>query len=96
MNARPDFLNSKPLRLLAYTFLVVSVWRAWMGPTEIVSTAHAQIPDSGTQRLRLIQQFDKANATLERIETLLRDGIIKVRPEGTDNKPATRKRTGRR
>jgi len=64
--------------------IVATCLRVWIGPAPMVPTAQAQIPNAGTQRLKLITEVRKTNELLLRIATMLETGTLKVDMAGTD------------
>ncbi len=56
-----------------------------------IPSAQAQIPDSGLQRLQLIDAVERTNQKLDDLNKLLRTQVLKVKVVSTDND----KQTGR-
>jgi hypothetical protein len=70
-------------------FMLVTVFRVWLGPMPIVERAQAQIPDPGRQRLELIEELRHTNQLLSEIKRTLEKGTLNVRLEGADNQADT-------
>jgi hypothetical protein len=78
------------LSLIAGLLFIVVVELAmllWPG----VPSAQAQIPDSGLQRLQLLDAVERTNQKLDDLNKLLRTQVLKVKVVSTDND----KQTGR-
>jgi hypothetical protein len=58
----------------------------WLGPSVYVAPAGAQIPDSGAQRMQMIDELRSANAKLEKITALLESGKLQVHAVMPDDK----------
>lgn len=71
-------------RTLLYLFVVLTCIRVWVALDPIVPEAKAQIPDAGSQRVRMIEQLEQANQRLAEIARVLKDGVIKVNVENAD------------
>ena len=67
-------------------FVLLTCLRVWIGPTPVVQSAYAQIPDSGLQRKQTIEEIKRTNALLSEIRNLLKDGTLNVRVAGADKK----------
>ena len=67
-------------------FVLFTCLRVWLGPTPMVESAYAQIPDSGLQRKQTIDEIRRTNALLSEIRNLLKDGTFNVRVAGADKK----------
>ncbi len=78
-------------RIILYLVIGLTCCKVWLGPSPLLSTAYAQIPDSGDQRRVIIQELRKANDLLQKIHTTLSSGTIKVSIAGADKPPARRK-----
>ncbi len=70
--------------------LVLTCLRVWSGPLDPFPVAHAQVPDSGRQRLELLEEARRTNALLAEIREILTRGTLNVRSiaadkTGTDN-----------
>lgn len=66
--------------------------RVWVSPMPLIEPARAQIPDSGAQRQRLLEEARNTNRLLAEIKQLLQDHTFNVRLQGADNQssaPAT-------
>ncbi len=78
--------GSKWFRGLLTALLVATCVRVWLGPTELAPRAAAQIPDSGRQRLEILQAARETNRLLNQILTTLKSGPLNVRVISTDKK----------
>lgn len=76
------------LRTLVMIGLLFTCLRVWVGPSRVIDSAQAQIPDSGRQRQQIVEELRQANRTLSQIHELLRSGTLHVHLEGAD-KPST-------
>ena len=74
-------------RVIFYLIIGLTCLKVWTAPATLTSTAHAQIPDSGSQRNVIIQELRTTNALLQKIHTTLSSGTIKVRIVSADNPP---------
>jgi hypothetical protein len=72
-------------KTLFVAFVLVSCFRAWVGPAELVPRAQAQIPDAGNQRLESIRLARETNRLLAEILSTLQKGTLNVRLASTDN-----------
>jgi len=72
------------LRTLIAGILAATCARVWLGPGAEIPRAVAQIPDSGLQRKKMVDEIQRTNRLLEQINDTLRTQTIKVRVEGTD------------
>lgn len=89
--------NYTPNRLwkpALYALAVLTCLRVWLGPTQILPQAEAQIPDAGLQRKLLLEEVQRTNELLIEIKQLLTDHTFNVRIAGADN-PLERLRTDR-
>jgi len=57
----------------------------WMGQPSMVSTAQAQVPDSGAQRERMIDEMKSMNSKLDRLVSLLESGSVQVKSVVVDD-----------
>lgn len=72
------YLNTM-LTVLA-VLLALNLWTAWSGGPSLSPEAHAQgIPDSGAQRMQMIDQLKKLNERTNEIKQLLESGEARVR-----------------
>ena len=71
------------LTVLTALLAVIAV-ELWVAMPDGSSVARAQIPDTGLQRLQIIEEARKTNQILEQIREQLREGCMKVRLEDTD------------
>ena len=78
-------LFDRAWKTLFVGFVLVSCLRVWLGPTEVLPRAQAQIPDAGTQRVAQIQISKETNRLLGEILSTLRKGTLNVRQVSTDN-----------
>ena len=82
--------------LLSITaLLTMIVVELWAGRPDMLPVASAQIPDTGKQRLELIQETRKTNRLLEQILQHLRAKPIKVTIQTTDKSSGTKSRPGK-
>ena len=65
--------------------VVVTCFRVWSGPAEVVPRAQAQIPNAGAQRLETIQLARETNRLLSEILTTLRKSTLNVRVVGDED-----------
>lgn len=72
-------------RALGAGLVAVTIARVWLGPITTPAPAVAQIPDSGAQRLHLIEEARKTNQLLTEIRQILLTHTFKVRAERADN-----------
>ena len=72
------------VRVLIAGVLAATCARVWLGPGEVLPRALAQIPDSGLQRRKTLEEIRQTNQLLEQIHHTLQTRTIKVRIEGTD------------
>jgi hypothetical protein len=70
-------------RLIAVLFLV-TCWKVWFGPGSAVQPALAQIPDSGMQRKRLLDETQETNDLLRELIRTLKTETLNVKISGTD------------
>ena len=66
-------------------FLLLTCIRVWHGPEPILEPAQAQIPDSGLQRRRILEEAKRTNRLLSDIKRLLETGTLNVRIQRADN-----------
>jgi hypothetical protein len=78
-------LFDRVFRALIVGFVLISCLRVWLGPTEVLPRAQAQIPDAGAQRVAQIQASKETNRLLGEILSTLRKGTLNVRQVSTDN-----------
>lgn len=71
-------------RTLVAGVLAATCVRVWLGPGEILPRAVAQIPDSGLQRKKMVDELQHTNRLLEQINQTLLTQTIKVQVAGTD------------
>ena len=93
---RPMAARSATLRWILGLFVAATCLRVWTGPVELLPNAIAQIPDSGRQRLHLIEEARETNRLLREALALLKSGSLQVRLEGTDKKAAGPRAAGGR
>jgi len=72
-------------RLLIAGILAATCVRVWVGPSEVLPRAAAQIPDSGLQRKRIVEEIERTNGLLEQILRTLQTETFKVSMESADN-----------
>ncbi|MCK4659100.1 MAG: hypothetical protein KAV82_06215 [Phycisphaerae bacterium] len=72
------------VRVLIAAILTVTCVRVWLGPGDVLPRAAAQIPDSGLQRKKMLDEIQRTNRLLEQIHHTLETQTIKVRVESTD------------
>jgi hypothetical protein len=73
-------MNSKTNKLLTAVVVLQSLTLAgqWFNPT-YTSTAQAQVPDAGAQRLQQLEQLKEINSKLDRMSATLESGKMQVR-----------------
>ncbi|UCE62262.1 MAG: hypothetical protein JSU63_11220 [Phycisphaerales bacterium] len=71
-------------RLVLAAFVLISCLRVWLGPTQIVPSAEAQIPDSAMQRRLLVEEAKRTNQLLSEIKQILTSRTLNVRVAGAD------------
>lgn len=78
----------KNSRLLVIVVLLQGLILAgqWFGGASAVSPAMAQIPDSGAQLNRVIDELKGVNARLEKLIGLMESGKLQVRVVSPDEK----------
>ena len=64
--------------------LAMTCARVWLGPGEVLPRAVAQIPDSGMQRKKMLDEIERTNELLERILDTLRTQTFKVSIDSAD------------
>jgi hypothetical protein len=62
----------------------------WLGAPSLLSPAQAQVPDSGAQRVQIIEELKSLNNKTEKLISLLESGKLQVRVVG-EEKPAPRR-----
>ncbi len=81
--------NQRPKRTRLETvcmiFVILTCLRVWMGSNTTISSAQAQIPDSGMQRKLLLEEVKRSTEILQDIRRILSTQTLKVRIEGADN-----------
>jgi outer membrane murein-binding lipoprotein Lpp len=80
-------MSNKTNKLLTAAVVLQALTLAgqWFNPT-YTSTAQAQVPDAGAQRLQQIEQLKEINAKLDRIGGVLEGGKLQVRVAREDAK----------
>lgn len=58
----------------------------WTGSGGYVSTATAQVPDAGAQRIQMIQELKDLNGKMDNLIRLLKDGNLQVKVANPDDK----------
>jgi len=58
----------------------------WTGPSGYVSTAGAQVPDAGAQRIQMIQELKSLNGKMDQLIRLLDSGDLQVKVANPDDK----------
>ena len=84
MSTTSEVSRRRLVRMLIAGFLAATCARVWLGPGATLPQALAQIPDSGLQRKKMLDEIQRTNQLLEQIHRTLRTQTIKVRLEGTD------------
>jgi hypothetical protein len=56
----------------------------WLGAPSLLSPAQAQVPDSGAQRVQIIEELKALNGKTERLISLLESGKLQVRVAGEE------------
>jgi hypothetical protein len=79
-------MNTKTNKLLTAVVVLQALTLAgqWFNPT-YTSSAQAQVPDAGAQRLQQIEQLKDISAKLDRISATLEGGKMQVRMARDDN-----------
>ena len=79
--------TNKTTKLLTAVVVLQALTLAgqWFSPT-YTSTAQAQVPDAGAQRLQQIEQLKDISAKLDRIAGVLEGGKLQVRVARDDAK----------
>jgi len=79
-------MNTKTNKLLTAVVVLQALTLAgqWFNPT-YTSSAQAQVPDAGAQRLQQIEQLKDISAKLDRIAATLDGGKMQVRVARDDN-----------
>lgn len=62
----------------------------WLGSPRMVSSANAQVPDAGGQRLEMITELKSLNGKMERMISLLESGKLEVKVAKADDKAGGR------
>ncbi len=86
--SHPMAARSATLRWILRILVAVTCLRVWTGPVDLLPKAIAQIPDSGRQRMHLVEEARETNRLLREALALLKSGSLQVRLEGTDKKAA--------
>ena len=76
--------GSRLARLALAAFVLISCLQAWLGPTQILPSAEAQIPDSAMQRRLLLEEARRTNQLLSEIKQILTSRTLNVRVTGAD------------
>ena len=71
-------MKSTKLLVAIVGLQVLTVAGQWLGQPSVVSTASAQVPDAGAQRIEMIDQLKAMNAKLDRLVSLLESGKLQV------------------
>lgn len=66
--------------------LAVIALELWVGLPSSASPAMAQIPDTGLQRLQIVEETRKTNQLLQEILNYLKTGTVKVKTESADKR----------
>lgn len=75
-------------RMTIAIIAIATLLKVWVGPITMPQEAMAQIPDSGKQRILLLEQAKRTNQLLAEIKQILAKDTLKVQWEGAD-KPST-------
>jgi hypothetical protein len=81
-------MNSSKLLVVIAGLQVLTVAGQWLGQPSALSTASAQVPDAGGQRLEMIEQLKGTNARLDKMIALMEGGNLKVKAEMATEKNA--------
>ncbi len=88
MSTASQTRRGRLIRSVLAILVLLSCMRAWLGPTEFVTPAQAQIPDSALQRKLLLEEARRTNQLLSEIKQILTSRTLNVRVQGADNKGA--------
>lgn len=97
MNSVHQRSRHKWSRVLLGLAVLATCIRIWFGPPALIDSAQAQIPDSGKQRIQLLEEARRTNRILTEIKQILEGRTLNVRVVGADNKsdaPAGSGKTG--
>ena len=83
-------MKTTKLLVAVVALQVLTVAGQWLGQPTVVSTASAQIPDAGAQRLQIIDELKSVNSKLDRLMGMLESGKLQV--QATSNDKETHKR----
>ncbi len=90
MESQPTTFQSRGVRVILAGFVLASCAHVWMDPGTVVSEARAQIPDAGTQRIKLMHEVQRTNELLVQILDTLANGTLSVRIEGAEEPASAR------
>ena len=82
-------------RVLLGLAVLATCIRIWLGPPTLIDSAQAQIPDSGKQRIQLLEETRRTNRLLTEIKQILEARTLNVRVVGADNKSDAPARSGK-
>jgi len=71
-------MKSTKLLVVIAGLQLLTVAGQWLGQTSVVSTASAQVPDAGAQRIQIIDELKAVNAKLDHLNGLLESGKLQV------------------
>ena len=63
---------------------ILTVAGQWLGQPSVVSTATAQVPDAGAQRIQIIDELKAVNAKLDHLSNMLESGKLQVQTTTND------------
>ncbi len=92
MQTQATTIQSRGVRVILAGFVLASCVRVWMDPGTVVGEAYAQIPDAGTQRVKLLHEVQKTNELLVKILDTLAHGTLNVRTEDGEKPSGTKTR----
>ena len=82
-------MKSTNLLIVVAGLQILTVAGQWLGQPSVVSTASAQVPDAGGQRIQIIDELKAVNVKLDKLTGLLESGKVQV--QTTINDKDTRK-----
>ncbi len=79
-------MNNQRLLAVILVLQILILMNQWLGSS--VSTARAQVPDTGAQNVQIIDELKGANEKLEKMISILESGKLQVRVMKPDENEA--------
>lgn len=92
MNSQNQRRRRSRLETVGIIFVILTCLRVWMGSNTTISSAYAQIPDSGMQRKLMLEEAKRSTEILQDIRRILNTQTLKVSIEGADKTRTDNKR----